>query len=143
MTGFIRNMAAAAVLLVASAATSFGQVPTRTMVHFTIRVPVAVTIGNYALAPGTYVLYQDSQVADMFALYRDNMSHPPIAQILTTQTPYWAVPQNRETRVELRMTESNYGVRPVIKGFNVPFADRWNVVSVIAKHNSRYIMRIN
>jgi len=143
MTNFFgKGMLASVVLVIASTAASFGQVPTRTLIHFTISVPVAVTIGNYLLAPGTYVLYQDSQVPDRFALYRDNLTKAPIAQITTTQTPYWAVRNDRQTRIELRMAETPAGVRPVVKGFNVPFADRWNIVSVVAKRDSAYITRI-
>ena len=133
---------AAIFLMLPVTVTSFGQVPTRTLVHFTINVPFPVTMGNCLLASGTYVLYQNSQVPEMFALYRDNLSHEPIAQILTTQTPYWAVRNDRETRVELKMTESSSGARHVLKGFNVPFADRWDIVSVVAKNNSRYITQI-
>ena len=139
---FWKTILTATVLAAGSVAASFGLVPTRTMVHFTISVPFTVTIGNYLLAPGTYVLYQDSQVPDRFALYRDNLTREPIAQIFTTRTPYWAVRNDRETRIELRMAESPAGVRPVVKGFNVPFADRWNILSVVARNNSGYITRI-
>jgi len=139
---FGKSMLAAALLVIASTVASFGQVPTRTMVHFTISVPFTVTIGNYLLAPGTYVLYQDGQVPDRFALYRDNLTREPIAQIFTTRTPYWAVRNDRETRVELKMAETPAGARPVVRGFNVPFADRWNILSVVARHNSGYMTRI-
>ena len=122
--------------------TCLGQVPSRTMVHFTISVPTAVTIGNYVLAPGTYVLYQDSQVRELFALYPGNLATEPIAQILTNRTAYWAVRNNRQTRVELKMAESRAGVMPALKGFNVPWADRWDIVSVVAKHDSVTMTRI-
>ena len=132
-----------AVLLGASlSVSSLGQVPTRAMVHFTISVPTEVTIGNYVLAPGTYVLYQDSQIRELFALYPGNLATEPIAQILTTRTPYWAVRNNRQTRVELKMAESRAGVMPALRGFNVPWADRWNIVSVVVKHDSTYMSRI-
>jgi len=121
---------------------SLGQVPSRTIVHFTISVPTAVTIGNYVLAPGTYVLYQDSQARDLFAIYPGSLAVEPIAQILTTRTPYWAVRNDRQTRVELKMVESRAGLMPAMKGFNVPYADRWNIVSVVAKHDSGYMTRI-
>jgi len=40
------------------------------------------------------------------------------------------------------MAETPAGVLPVVKGFNVPFADRWNILKVIAKHDNAYITRI-
>jgi hypothetical protein len=139
---FLKSLLVAALLVGSLSVWSMGQVPSRTIVHFTINVPVAVTIGNYVLAPGAYVLYRDSQARDLFALYPRNLAAKPIAQILTTRTPYWAVRNDRETRVELKMAESKAGLMPALKGFNVPSADRWDIVSVVAKHDSGYMSRI-
>jgi hypothetical protein len=142
MMASFKGVFVAAVLGASIAVSSLGQVPSRTIVHFTISVPTAVTIGNYVLAPGTYVLYQDSQARELFALYPGSLAKEPIAQILTTRTPYWAVRNNRQTRIELKMVESRSGLMPVVKGFNVPWADRWDIVSVVAKRDSGYMTRI-
>jgi|SRR5262245_34484224 len=142
MMASLKGVLAAALLMTSISISSLGQVPSRTIVHFTINVPFSVTMGNYLLAPGKYVLYQDSQARELFALYPENLAREPIAQILTTRTPYWAVRNDRETRVELKMGETKAGVHPVLKGFNVPTADRWDIVSVVAKHDTGYMTRI-
>src|SRR5215831_17801964 len=86
----IRNIAMAAVfasLLAASSA--FAQGPIYKIVRFDINVPYELRMSNYILPRGHYVIRQMSaNDINLFALYRDNMTHPPIAIFRTVRIPY-------------------------------------------------------
>jgi len=142
MTSILKKLAAASAITVCLAAFGFSQSPLRLKTVFTVNVDRAVGLGHHlVLSPGTYVLYQDSQNPDLFALYAGDMTHAPIAQIFTNRTPYWADRHRGETRIELRMAE-NGSSTPMLKGWTIPYEDRFNVVSVDATGNSSYITRV-
>jgi hypothetical protein len=140
MAAILKKTAALTALFVCLSAVGLAQVPTRTKMVFDINVPYAVRLGtNLVLAPGRYVLYQDSQTPELFALYPGDMTHQPIAQIFTTRTPYWADKNRGQSKIELRIDESSS--QPVLKGWTAPYADRWDVSTVKASADNRYITR--
>jgi len=137
----LRKSVVAAILLMTTMIFSgFGQVPTRTKLHFTINVPYALRMGDYTLAPGKYVLFQDSKNPSLFALYSQNLAREPIAMIYTTQSRYWTIPNDRQTKITLEIDEASGDAHPILRGWNVPFADGWDIVSVVAKE-SRFVVR--
>jgi hypothetical protein len=141
MTAILRRIAALSALIACLSAIGMAQAPLRTKMVFNINVSQAVSLGgNLVLAPGQYVLYQDSQMPELFALYPGDLTHAPIAQIFTTRTPYWADRNRGQTQVELRIDERS--TVPMLKGWTVPFADCFNVVSVKAKADSAFITRV-
>lgn len=123
--------AASAILVFASFVVA--QVPTQTKLKFAIDVPYELKIGGYALPAGHYVLMENSRNSNLFALYSRDMTREPIAMIQTTRVRHWAVQDDRDTRIMLNIDESTRDSRPVLVGWNVPYADAWEIVSVVAK----------
>jgi hypothetical protein len=141
MAVILKRTALLSALIVCLSAVGLAQVPTRTKMVFNVNVPYAVKLGkNLVLAPGRYVLYEDSQTSELFALYPEDLTHAPIAQILTTRTPYWADRNRGQSQIELKIDERSS--QPVLKGWTAPFADRWDVASVKATPNNGYITRM-
>ncbi len=141
MTAIRRTAIAAILLMIAAAPLAMGQVRTQTRLNFTINVPYAMEMGGYTLSPGKYILLQSSQQPNLFSLYAEDLAREPIAMIQTTRTRYWTIPQDRTTKIVLEIDESSLDSRPVLQGWNVPYADGWEVTSVVAKNNN-YMVRI-
>ena len=131
----IRKSAIIATLLIAMTAAALAQSPTRTKIHFEINVPYAMSMGGYNLPPGHYVLYQDSQNANLFRLYQQDMTREPVAVIYTVRGRYWA-DRPDSTRMKLEVDESSSDLRPVVRGFRVSSDDPWEVVSVKVKDSA-------
>jgi len=140
MRGSMKKMALVLALVAGLGSIGMAQVPRQTTLYFNVNVPYAVRMGsNLVLAPGKYILRQDSQDPELFGLYAGSLTQAPIAQILTNQTPYWSDRNRGRTEVQLRIDE--HGPQPVLKGWTVPFADRFNIVSVVAKPDA-FITRV-
>lgn len=131
----IRKSAVIAALLLATATTIWAQVPTRTQVYFDINVPYAMEMGGYNLPPGHYILWQDSQNANLFRLYQHDLAREPLAVIYTVRGRYWTE-HSKGTRLELEVDESSSESLPVVRAFKVPFDDPWEVVSIKVKKDS-------
>ncbi|HWP44186.1 MAG TPA: hypothetical protein VNO14_13165 [Blastocatellia bacterium] len=131
-----RGALAAAFVILATAIVAFAQVPTRAKMHFTIDVPYELKMGGYLLPPGKYVLFQSSQDPNRFALYSRHLAHEPIAMIQTTRARYWSIPDDRETQVWLEIDETSDESHPVLRGWNLPYADGWEIVSVKVSSDS-------
>jgi hypothetical protein len=65
MTAILKRIAALSALIACLSAIGMAQAPLRTKMVFNINVSQAVSLGgNLVLAPGQYVLYQDSQMPE-------------------------------------------------------------------------------
>lgn len=125
---------AAAVLIAAAVMPVLAQGPVQARIHFTISSPFELKRANVVLPAGHYVLYQISRSdRHLFGLYRDDMTHPPIAMIRTTRIDYvgrWP----DKTRMLMDIDEGSPQNYPVLEGWNVPGEDGFEVISVVAKH---------
>ena len=134
----IRRSAIAAILtLVATASMAFAQGPIQKRVNYTINVDHALKMGDYMVPAGKYVLYQVSaNDLNLFALYQNDMTHSPIAMIRTTRIEYSGGDYPDKTRIMLDIDESSSDVHPVLRGWNIPGMDGWEIISVVAKNRS-------
>jgi hypothetical protein len=104
-------------------------------IYYTINVPYALRKANYLLPPGNYILYQISQNdLNLFALYQGDMMHSPIAMIRTTRIIYHATGYPEETRMLISYDESSPDVHPIIRGWNIPGDDGWEIIGVVPKN---------
>ncbi|HXG95343.1 MAG TPA: hypothetical protein VNN73_23610 [Blastocatellia bacterium] len=133
----IRRSAIAAILVFAATVSmALAQGPLQKRVNYTINVPYALRMGDYLLQPGKYVLYQISQNdLNLFALYRNDMTHSPIAMIRTTRIEYNGADYPEKTRIMLDIDESSSDVHPVLRGWNIPGMDGWEIIGVVSKDN--------
>ena len=114
---------------------TFGQGPLHKQVNYTINVPYALRKANYLLPPGRYILYQVSQNdLNLFALYQGDMMHSPIAVIRTTRIIYHATGYPEETKMLISYDESSPDVHPVLRGWNIPGDDGWEIIGVVPRN---------
>jgi hypothetical protein len=120
---------------VASVTVALGQGPIRKQVNYDINVPYEMRMANYLLPAGHYILKQmnDNDV-NLFALYRGDMMHSPIAMIRTTRIDY-AGRYPEHTRMLVRIDESTDEAIPILRGWNIPGESGWEVIAVVPRHN--------
>ena len=122
------------VALVALASAVFAQGPVQKRVNYNINVRHALRMGDYMLPPGSYVLYQVNQNdLNLFGLYQEDLSNEPIAMIRTVRIEYPLTDSPEDTTLILDMDESGAVANPVLKGWNIPGMDGWEIISVVAK----------
>jgi hypothetical protein len=121
-----------------SAVTTFAQGPLQKLVKYSINAEHALKMGDYILPPGDYELFQISQNdLNLFALYKGDRMHSPIAMIRTTRIDYNSIDYPDKTSILL--TIDNEGRRrgrddlPVLKGWTIPGMDGWEIISVVEK----------
>lgn len=131
----------ALMLMVVMAFTTFGQL--RKKINYTINVPYQLRMGDYLIPEGKYVLYQihDTNL-NLFALYPEDMTNEPIAMIHTTRIDYQGSDYPQETKILLNIDESSRYAHPIIRGWNIPGFDGWEVISVVAKKDNRMLTRV-
>jgi hypothetical protein len=136
--GILRKcVVAAIVVMAASARMSLGQGPLHKQVNFDINVAYSLRMGHYLLPAGHYILYQiNANDLNLFALYLNVMTHPPIAMIRTVRIDYAVTGWPEKTRMLLSIDESSPDQHPVILGWNIPGDDGWQIISVVPKNNS-------
>jgi hypothetical protein len=136
----MRKGAVAAILIVAAMlSTAFAQGPTLKRIDFNINVPFEVKVGAYMLPAGDYVLHQVSaNDLNLFALYPGkHMMHSPVAMIRTVRVSYQSSGRYPErANIKLNIDESSNEATPVLRGWNVPGDDGWQVISVVPRHKS-------
>jgi hypothetical protein len=134
----IRKSALVAIMIfTAMASVAFAQGPLQKRVNYTINVSHALKMGDYMLPAGKYVLYQISQNdLNLFALYQDDLTHSPIAMIRTVRIEYQGTDYPEKTRMMLDIDESSADVHPVLRGWNIPGEDGWEIISVVSKNDS-------
>ena len=131
----IRNNALAAVLMIVAAASlAFAPGPVQKRINYTINVAHELKMGDYMIPPGQYVLYQITKDdPGLFALYRENMTHSPIAMIRTTRIEFEGRRYPSKSKILLDMDESSSDLHPILKGWTIPGEDGWEIISVVAK----------
>lgn len=128
-----RGALAAIFLMFASLSIAFAQGPLQKKVNYTINVPHALRMGEYMLPPGRYVIYQISaNDLNLFALYQHDMTRSPIAMIRTTRIEYDGQDHPGDTRLILNIDETSNVAHPVLRGWNIPGDDGWEIISVVA-----------
>ena len=128
--------AVAGLVLLMSALTSYAQGPLQKQVFYTINADHALKLGSYILPPGKYELFQINQNnPNLFALYRENKMHSPIAMIYTTRIDYQSINYPKKTTIMLTIDEENRGRDnlPVLKGWTIPGFDGWEIIGVVEK----------
>lgn len=136
-----KKFALAIFLIGALVVAALGQGPMRKRVNFSINVPYELKKSNIVLPPGSYVLYQISDTAPhLFALYRDNTRHSPIAIISTVRLGYSATGFPSKTRMLMETDESSPDGNKVLEGWNIPGDDGWEAISSVStRHTSARI----
>jgi hypothetical protein len=131
-----KSALAAILLLTAVASAAFAQGPLHKRINYEINVSHALRMGDYMLPPGRYVLYQVSQNdLNLFALYQDEMTHSPIAMIRTTRIEYHGNEYPGRTSMMLDIDESSADAHPMLRGWNIPGEDGWEIISVVSKND--------
>lgn len=130
----MRNSAITAIFTMAIVASfAFAQGPIHKRVNYTINVAHALRMGDYLVPPGQYVLYQsNANDPELFALYREDMTHSPIAMIRTIRIDYQGSKYPSKTKMLLDIDESSSELHPVVKGWTIPGEDGWEIISVVA-----------
>ena len=136
MNSLRKSMLAAIMFVAAVASMTFAQGPVQKRINYAINVPFAVRMGDYMLPAGRYVLYQiNGNDLNLFALYKNDMTHSPVAMIRTTRIEYQrSDEQPSGTRVMLDIDDSSSDAHPVLRGWNIPGDDGWEVISVVPKN---------
>ena len=100
-------------------------------------------MGGYMLPAGDYVLRQvNANDPNLFALFPGKyMRHSPVAMIRTTRIDYYASNHYPEhTRLALNIDEGRGGATPVLRGWNIPGEDGWQVIAVVQR-NKHFMAR--
>ena len=141
----LRNTAIALTFITLVAASlASAQAPLRKTVLFSINVPYEMRMTNYMLPEGNYIIRQmDDNDINLFALYKDDMRHSPIAMIRTAPIDYSAT-RNWPSKTELliREDESSPDATPILRGFVIPGDSGFQIISVVPK-NSNVLVRVN
>jgi hypothetical protein len=138
MKSLRKSMLAAIVFVAAVASMTLAQGPVQKRVNYAINVPFAVKMGDYMLPAGKYVLYQiNGNDLNLFALYQNDMTHSPVAMIRTTRIEYQSSDEHpSKASMMLDIDESSSDAHPVLRGWNIPGDDGWEVISVVPKNRS-------
>jgi hypothetical protein len=133
----IRKSALVAIMIITAAASvAFAQGPLQKRVNYTINVSHALRMGDYMVPAGRYVLYQVNQNdLNLFALYQDEMTHSPIAMIRTIRVEYQGTNYPEKTKMMLDIDESSADAHPMLRGWNIPGEDGWEIISVVSKND--------
>ena len=141
----LRKLAVATALILMMAVASSAQGPLQKQVDYTINVDHALRMGDYVLPAGRYELFQISpNDLNLFALYKNNRMHSPIAMIRTARIDYQAAGYPSKTKIMLTIDqESNSRENlPVLKGWTIPGFDGWEIISVVEKKKGT-LARVN
>lgn len=135
MKSLRRGALAAIFMMVASLSFAFAQGPLQKKVNYTINVSHALRMGDYMLPPGRYVIHQVSaNDLNLFALYQHDMTRSPIAMIRTIRIEYDGPNHPEDTQLILDIDETSSYAHPVLRGWNIPGDDGWEIISVVAKN---------
>jgi len=131
----VRAAISAVILVSLWAGTAGGHGPLHKQVYYTINVPYALRKSDYMLPAGKYILYQVNQNdLNLFALYQGNMMHSPVAMVRTTRIDYQAAGYPEKTRMLISFDEASADTHPVLRGWNIPGDDGWEIIGVVPRH---------
>lgn len=141
------NLFAALTLILTIAVTGLAQGPLQKRINYDINAPYALRLGGYVLPPGKYVLYQINQNdLNLFALYRNDRMHPPIAMIRTARVDFAGSGYPEKTKIYLDIDEETRGPArlPVLRGWTIPGMDGWEIIGVVESKSRRgTLARVN
>jgi hypothetical protein len=130
----LKNMALAAVLMIiaAPAMVVSAQGPLHKRVNFSVNVPFRLDDRGVILPAGNYVLFQVLQNdLNLFALYRENLMHSPIAMVRTSRIDYQPGEYPDDTEMLLDSDIESDRTLPVIEGWTIPGMDGWEIIAVV------------
>ncbi|MBI3652603.1 MAG: hypothetical protein HY231_16400 [Acidobacteria bacterium] len=128
----IAALAAAILFFAASANSVFAQGPLQKEIDFTINHPFEMSKSNIVLPAGKYILYQiDENDLDLFALYRNNRMHAPIAMVRTTRIDYTGSSYPGKDKMLVKIDEEGPVLMPVINGWNIAGSDGWEIIAIV------------
>ena len=134
MSRLHKSAPVAFMLIALTAFTAFGQMYKR--VNYSINVPYSLRMGDYMLPPGKYVLHQvHLNNLNLFALYERDMTREPIAMLHTTRIDYQGGDYPEKTQLKLNIDESSSEAHPVLRGWDIPGLDGWEIIGVVVKDN--------
>src|ERR1044071_2970186 len=109
------------------------QGPMQKRINFTINVPFELKTANVVLPPGNYVLYQiEPHNPSMFALYRDDLTHSPLAIVSTVRIDYRPGRYPGKTRLLMDTNEASPAANAVLDGWNIPGEDGWEMIAAVS-----------
>jgi hypothetical protein len=129
-------MAAMFIMVAATVISVSAQGTIHKQVIFTINAPFELYKSGVTLPAGKYVLYQVSQNdLNLFALYKENMTHSPLAMVRTARIDYQANDYPDDTEMLIDTSENVNENVPVITGWTIPGADGWEIIATVPDHN--------
>jgi hypothetical protein len=130
----LKRGALIAMLLVGAATgTAVAQEPTHERVDFTINAPYQLRKSDVVFPAGKYILQQVTENGpDLFALYKDDLRHSPVALINTTRISYLNDNYPNKTEVLLDTDEPRPDSHPVIEGWTISAMEGWKIIGVVA-----------
>jgi hypothetical protein len=132
MRSLVKAILVSVLIAAGFSASALGQGPLQKRVNFDVSVPYSMRMADYLLPAGHYVLFQiDQNNLNLFGLYQDDLTHPPIAWVRTTRIDYESerVPEKAEMLLATDETRSI----PIIRGWTIPGDDGWEVIAVYPK----------
>lgn len=129
-----KNAALAAVFMViaASVMSVSAQGPLRKQIYFTINSPFELGNSRAVLPAGEYILHQvDQNNSNLFALYKDDRMHSPLAMVRTNRIEYIVGEYPRKTKMLVSTDEEASAVLPVINGWTIAGMDGWEIDAVV------------
>ena len=140
----IRNIAITVALFAFLGIPALAQGPIIKLVSFDINVPYQMRMTDYILPEGHYIFKQMSQNdINLFALYKDNMMHSPIAMVRTVRDSVGNGQDLPErTALIMRIKESGDDAMPIVRGFTIPGEDPFHIIAVVPK-DSRVLVRVH
>jgi hypothetical protein len=125
-------MAAIFIMVAATVISVSAQGPIHKQVIFTINAPFEMHKSGVILPAGKYVLYQVSaNDLNLFALYKENLSHSPLAMVRTTRIDYHTNEYPDETQMLVNTDEEANENVPTIKGWTIPGMDGWEIIATV------------
>ncbi len=125
-------MAAMFIMVAATVISVSAQGPIHKQVIFTINAPFEMHKSGVILPAGKYVLYQVSaNDLNLFALYKENLSHSPLAMVRTTRIDYHTNEYPDETKMLVNTDEEANENVPTINGWTIPGMDGWEIIATV------------
>ncbi|MGA9770708.1 MAG: hypothetical protein WBV94_16830 [Blastocatellia bacterium] len=133
MSTLKRGALIAMLLVGAATGTAVAQEPTQERVDFTISAPYQLRKSDVVFPAGKYILQQVAESGpDLFALYKDNLRHSPVALVKTTRIKY--LNDNYPNKTEILLDTNDPPARgfPVVEGWTIPAMEGWKIIGVVA-----------
>lgn len=143
-TKSFKKILALVFVTLAITASSFAQGPMLKKVFLTVNVPYKLRMGDYLLSPGKYTIYQVSQSdLNLFYLYEGDLGHTPIASIRTVRIDHAGNRYPSHADIHWNFDEeSSTPNTPVVKGWEIPGEDGFEIVSVVVRRSSPAITAV-